>query len=120
MAERVSEVYGGEVPEAMEDLLTLPGVARKTANVVLSNAFEIHAGVVVDTHVKRVAKRLGLTRAQAPEAVERDLMKVLPEEQWHPFSWRLIQHGRARCIARKPDCEECEISDQCPSAFEFS
>jgi endonuclease-3 len=117
MAARLIDDYDGEVPRTMEELTGLPGVARKTANVIQQNAFGVVEGVVVDTHVKRVARRLGLTAATAPEAVERDLMKILPREQWHPFSWRLIQHGRARCDARKPDCEGCEISDECPSAF---
>jgi endonuclease-3 len=120
MAARLVAEHGGEVPRTMAELTKLPGVARKTANVVQQNGFGTVEGVVVDTHVKRVANRLGLTNASAPEAVERDLMQVLPEEQWHPFSWRLIQHGRARCAARKPDCEGCEISDECPSAFQFS
>jgi endonuclease-3 len=119
MAGKVADEHGGEVPRTMEELTALPGVARKTANVVLSNAFGTHVGVVVDTHVKRVSNRLGLTDETTPEKVERDLMEVLPEEQWHPFAWRLIRHGRARCTARSPDCEDCEVSDLCPSAFSF-
>ncbi len=119
MAARLVDEHGGEVPRTMEELTALPGVARKTANVVLSNAFDTHVGVVVDTHVKRVANRLGLTDETAPEKVERDLMEVLPPEAWHPFAWRLILHGRTRCAARKPDCEGCEISSECPSAFRF-
>jgi len=120
MAARLVAEHAGQVPDSMEELTRLPGVARKTANVVLSNAFSKTEGVVVDTHVKRVATRLGLTAAKTPEAIERDLMEVLPREEWHPFSWRLIRHGRARCTARRPDCEACEISDECPSAFTFS
>ncbi len=120
MAARLVAEHAGQVPDSMEELTRLPGVARKTANVVLSNAFSKTEGVVVDTHVKRVATRLGLTAAKTPEAIERDLMQVLPREEWHPFSWRLIRHGRARCTARRPDCEACEISDECPSAFTFS
>ena len=116
MAARLVAEHGGEVPDTMVELTQLPGVARKTANVVLNNAFAKSEGVVVDTHVKRVATRLGLTAARTPEAIERDLMEVLPREEWHPFSWRLIRHGRARCNARRPDCAGCEISDECPSA----
>ncbi len=120
MAARLVAEHDGQVPDSMEELTQLPGVARKTANVVLSNAFSTTEGVVVDTHVKRVATRLGLTAAKGPAAIERDLMEVLPREEWHPFSWRLIRHGRARCSARRPDCEACEISDACPSAFTLS
>ncbi|MGH7539378.1 MAG: endonuclease III, partial [Gemmatimonadota bacterium] len=120
MAARLVEEYGGEVPDRMEDLLTLPGVARKTANVVLSNAFGKHEGVVVDTHVKRVAGRLGLTDETGAEKIERDLMAILPPEQWRPFAWRLILHGRRVCYARKPACEACTLSDLCPSAFRFA
>ena len=116
LATRIAEVYGGKVPSTMEELLTLPGVARKTANVVLSNAFDIHEGIVVDTHVKRVANRLGLTDETDPVKVESDLMKVLPREEWHPFPWRLIRHGRAVCKARKPACDACPIRELCPSA----
>lgn len=119
MAARLEERHDGKVPDTMDELTELPGVARKTANVVLSNAFDKAEGVVVDTHVKRVATRLGLTNATTPEAIERDLMEVLPREEWRPFAWRLIQHGRARCDARRPDCEACELSDECPSAFRF-
>ena len=116
MAARLVGHHDGEVPRTMEELTELPGVARKTANVVLSNAFGIHAGVVVDTHVKRVAWRLGLTPETDAVKVERDLMKVLPPEEWHPGAWRLLLHGRNRCRSRKPDCEGCEISSHCPSA----
>ncbi len=116
LARRVVEAYDGVVPDRMDDLLTLPGVARKTANVVLSNAFGRHEGVVVDTHVKRVAKRLGLTDAENPIKVEEDLMAVLPREQWHPFAWRLILHGRAVCHARRPACPTCPLRELCPSA----
>ena len=119
MARRLADAFDGEVPRTMEELLTLPGVARKTANVVLSNGFEIHVGVVVDTHVKRVAYRLGLTGETQPEKVERDLMKVLPPEEWRPFSWRLILHGRATCTARRPDCDNCILAELCPSAGTF-
>ncbi len=119
LGRRLVEAYGSEVPSNMEDLLTLPGVARKTANVVLSNAFDIHEGVVVDTHVKRVAHRLGLTDAAEPPKVEIDLMKILPRDEWHSFPWRLILHGRTVCRARKPRCTECPIADLCPSFGKF-
>ncbi len=117
MARRLVEEFDGEVPRSMEELLTLPGVARKTANVILSNAFAKHEGVVVDTHVKRVAKRLGLTDNTAPDRIEHDLMEVLPPEQWQPFAWRLILHGRTTCRARTPDCAGCALNALCPSAF---
>lgn len=120
LASRLVEEFEGEVPRTMEDLLTLPGVARKTANVVLSNAFGVHEGVVVDTHVKRVAHRLGLTDETDPVKVERDLMEVLEPDQWHPFAWRLILHGRTYCKARKPDCGACPIREWCPSADAFA
>ena len=116
MAQRVVAEHDGRVPESMEELIALPGVARKTANVVLGNAFGRHEGVVVDTHVKRVAGRLGLTRETDPVRVERDLMEVLEPAEWHAFPWRLILHGRQRCGARKPDCAGCEVRDLCPSA----
>ena len=118
-ARRIVEEHDGRVPDTMEALLELPGVARKTANVVLSNAFDRHVGVVVDTHVKRVANRLGLTDETRPTAVERDLMEVLPPERWRPFAWRLIRHGRATCTARKPACAECGLEHLCPSAHAF-
>lgn len=116
MARRLVERHGGRVPDSMEDLVELPGVARKTANVVLSNAFERDEGIVVDTHVKRVAGRLGLTGQTDPVRVERDLMELLEPEDWHSFPWRLILHGRNRCQARKPDCAGCEVRDLCPAA----
>jgi len=119
MGRTVAEEFGGEVPDTMEELLRLPGVARKTANVVLTNGFGTVEGIVVDTHVKRVSRRLGLTGETAPEKIERDLMKVLPEAEWHPFPWRLILHGRAICDARSPRCSDCLLSDLCPSAFTF-
>jgi endonuclease-3 len=116
MARQVVSEHGGEVPDSMHELVELPGVARKTANVVLSNAFGRNEGVVVDTHVKRVAGRLGLTGETDPVRVERDLMQVLDTDDWHSFPWRMILHGRQRCGARKPDCSACEIRDLCPSA----
>jgi endonuclease III len=116
MARTVVDRFDGRVPATMDELLELPGVARKTANVVLSNAFDRHEGVVVDTHVKRVARRLGFTSETNPVKVERDLMGLLPREEWRPIPWRLILHGRNRCSARKPDCAGCEVRDDCPSA----
>lgn len=116
---RLVAVHSGVVPDTMDELIELPGVARKTANVVLSNAFDKAEGVVVDTHVKRVAARLGLTDETNPVKVERDLMEILPRDQWIPFAFRLILHGRARCNARRPDCAGCELAHLCPSAGSF-
>lgn len=106
--------HGGEVPRTMEELVALAGVGRKTANVVLGNAFGLNVGVVVDTHVGRLAVRLGLTRETAPEKVEQDLMKLVPQAQWAMISHWLIWHGRRRCAARKPDCGRCELRELCP------
>ncbi|WP_072622412.1 endonuclease III [Spirulina major] len=108
--------FNGQVPQRMEDLLTLPGVARKTANVVLAHAFGILQGVTVDTHVKRLSTRLGLTKQTDPVKIERDLMKLIPQPDWENWSIRLIYHGRAVCKARKPDCGHCAIADLCPAA----
>ncbi len=108
--------FGGQVPRTMPELLTLPGVARKTANVVLAHAFGINAGVTVDTHVKRLSRRLGLTEHEDPLRIERDLMQLLPQADWENWSIRLIDHGRAICTARKPLCEQCFLADLCPSA----
>lgn len=113
---KLVERHGGEVPRTMEALIQLDGVGRKTANVVLGNAFDTNVGVVVDTHVGRLSKRLGLTKEENPEKVEQDLMKLVPREQWTLFSHWLIWHGRRRCPARKPDCADCEIKSLCPSA----
>jgi endonuclease-3 len=108
------DFYGGEVPASMEELIRLPGVGRKTANCVLGAAFDI-PGVVVDTHVKRLSLRLGLTRNENPDKIEMDLQKLLPKERWRRFSDLLIYHGRAMCKARKPDHDNCVISAYCPS-----
>jgi endonuclease III len=108
--------FQGLVPKQMEQLLTLPGVARKTANVVLAHAYGINAGVTVDTHVKRLTHRLGLTKETDPVKVERDLMKLLPQPDWENWSIRLIYHGRATCMARSPACDRCELADLCTSA----
>lgn len=107
--------FGGEIPRVMEDLLKLPGVARKTANVVLAHAFGINAGVTVDTHVKRLSKRLGLTKHDDPLKVERDLINLLPQDDWENWSIRLIYHGRATCKARNPNCTNCVLLDLCPT-----
>jgi endonuclease III len=107
--------FGGEVPRTMEELIRLPGAARKTANVVLAHAYGINAGVTVDTHVKRLCARLGLTKHTDPIHVERDLMKLLPRVDWENWSIRLIYHGRAVCDARKPACDRCTLSDLCAS-----
>jgi endonuclease-3 len=115
MARRVVEHHGGEVPQTMEELLTLPGVARKTANVVLGVAFRKAEGVVVDTHVKRLTARLGLTGHKDPETIERDWMELLPRKDWIDVSHLLIWHGRKVCGARKPACDACVLQDRCPS-----
>ena len=108
--------FGGQVPQRMEDLLKLSGVARKTANVVLAHAFGINAGVTVDTHVKRLSQRLGFSKHQDAVRIERDLMKLLPQSDWENWSIRLIYHGREVCKARSPACEVCQLADLCPSA----
>jgi len=111
--------FNGQVPKRMELLLTLPGVARKTANVVLAHAYGINVGVTVDTHVKRLSQRLGLTEHSDPVRIERDLMKLLPQPDWENWSIRLIYHGRAICTARSPKCDRCVLADICPSAGTF-
>ncbi len=115
-AKRVVEEFGGEVPHTMEELLRIPGAARKTANVVLGSWFKIAAGVVVDTHVRRISRRLEFTRNQDPEKIEQDLMKIIPREKWIDYSHQIIHHGRAICIARKPKCAECPLEDLCHAA----
>jgi endonuclease-3 len=116
-AKAVAERFGGEVPHTMDELTSLPGVGRKTANVVLGNAFDINVGIVVDTHVLRLSKRLGLTANTDPIKVEQDLMAVVPRKTWALFSHLLIFHGRRVCFARKPACADCVLNDICPSAF---
>ena len=110
----IVEKHGGKVPQTMEELIQLGGVGRKTANVILGNAFGINAGVVVDTHVMRLSQRLGLTNQKTPEKIERELMALVPQKQWTLFSHWLIWHGRRRCAARKPDCDHCEVRKLCP------
>jgi endonuclease-3 len=109
--------FGGEVPRTMAELITLPGVARKTANIVLYNAYAVIEGIAVDTHVRRVSGRLGVTRENDPDKIEKDLMKQVPRAKWGSLSYLLIEHGRAICAARKPKCEICMLNDICPSAF---
>lgn len=111
------ERFGGNVPTSMDELVTLPGVGRKTANVILSEAFGKNEGIVVDTHVQRLAQRLGFTDNEDPAKIEEDLMKLFPRERWGEVGLILILHGRQTCIARKPKCDVCEVSKLCPSAF---
>src|SRR4029453_17059630 len=113
----LTEQYGGVVPKTMEELLELPGVARKTANVVLGNAFEIKAGVVVDTHVTRLSHRLDFTQQKTAEKIEQDLIPIVPKKDWVIFPHLLISHGRAICKARNPLCGECPVERQCPSSY---
>lgn len=115
-SKKIVEEFGGAMPENMEDLLTLPGVARKTANIVLSSAFKKAEGIAVDTHVKRLSQRLGLSKEKDPSKIERDLMGIVPKEEWIDFNYILVNHGRKICQARKPDCPLCEIKHLCPSA----
>jgi endonuclease-3 len=109
--------FDGQVPQTMAELLQLPGVARKTANVVLAHGFGIIEGVTVDTHVKRLSNRLGLTRNTDPTKIEQDLMKILPQPDWENYAIRIIYHGRAVCKARKPNCAECQLAYLCPAAI---
>jgi len=118
-AAAIVQKFGGKVPNSMEQLRELPGVGRKTANVVLGNAFGINEGIVVDTHVIRLSQRLGLTKHKDPEKIEQDLMKLVPQKYWAIWSHWLIWHGRRRCYARKPDCANCEVFKLCPSGKVF-
>jgi endonuclease-3 len=113
------EKFNSQVPETMEELLELPGVARKTANIVLSNAYGVIEGVAVDTHVRRLSKRLGLTDNKNPDKIERDLMEIVPKAHWKRITDLLIFHGRNICVARKPKCSSCVLNRLCPSAFIF-
>jgi endonuclease-3 len=114
MAAALVERHGGEVPRSMDELVRLPGVGRKTANVVLGNAYGIAEGIVVDTHVKRLSNRLKLTNSQDPDKIERDLMAVVPKRDWTLWPHLLIHHGRAVCLARAPKCDVCSLIDLCP------
>ncbi len=113
------EKYNSKVPRSMEEMLSLPGVARKTANIVLSNAYGIVEGIAVDTHVRRLSFLLGLTKEKDPVKIERDLMEIVPKKHWIDFPLMLILHGRKICIARRPRCEECILNRLCPSAFKI-
>ena len=115
-SEQITNDFSGDVPDNMEQLLLLPGVARKTANVVLGTWFRKPEGIVVDTHVKRISALLGLTEKTDPNQIEKDLMEILPREEWIDYSHRIILHGRTTCRARKPQCAECFLADLCPSA----
>ena len=117
---RIIEVYGGRVPQTMDELLTLGGVARKTANVVMGNAFGIASGVVVDTHVSRLSQRLGLTTQKTPEKIEHDLEQLVTKKDWVVFPHWMIHHGRQVCDARKPKCGECVLADICPSRVDYT
>ncbi len=115
--QRIVEEYGGAVPDTMEDLITLRGVARKTANIVLGNAFGKVEGIAVDTHVRRLANRLGFSAESDPDKIEQDLMLRIPRKRWFDFTYVLIDHGRAICVARKPRCESCPVSPLCPASL---
>ncbi|MGH2589282.1 MAG: endonuclease III [Actinomycetota bacterium] len=114
---RIVEVYDGKVPDTMEDLITLRGVARKTANIVLGNSYGKVEGIAVDTHVKRLANRLGFSEQSDPDKIERDLMRLIPKERWFDFTYVLIDHGRALCVARRPRCEACPVNHLCPASL---
>lgn len=114
---RIVEAYEGRVPDTMEDLITLRGVARKTANIVLGNAYGKVEGIAVDTHVKRVSNRLGFSARSDPDKIEQDLMRLIPKERWFGFTYVLIDHGRAICVARRPRCEECPVNHLCPASL---
>lgn len=118
-AKIIREKFNGKIPKAMEEILTLKGVARKTANVVLGNAYGVVEGIAVDTHVNRLAGRLGLSRTTDPNKIEQDLMKIIPREKWFKITYLLIAHGRKICQAKNPLCNQCILSKICPSAFIF-
>lgn len=118
-ARMIRDRFGGTVPRTMGELLQLPGVARKTANVVLGNAYGLVEGIAVDTHVRRLSQRLGLTRFDDPNKIEQDVTRLLPKREWFKATYLLIEHGRATCQAKKPACSTCQLNDICPSAFSF-
>jgi endonuclease III len=115
--QRIVEAYGGEVPDTIEELITLRGVARKTANIVLGNAYGKVEGIAVDTHVRRLANRLGFSDQADPDKIEQDLMRSIPKRRWFGFTYVLIDHGRAVCVARRPRCEECPVNHLCPASL---
>jgi len=118
-SKKIVEDFGGKVPDNMEDLVTLPGVARKTANIVLSSAFKKAEGIAVDTHVRRLSQRLGLSKEKDPDKIEKDLMEIVPKKYWLDFNYLLVNHGRKICSARKPLCPKCGVKHLCPSAKDF-
>lgn len=118
-AKIVKEKFGGKIPQTMEEILKLPGVARKTANVVLGNAYGVSEGIAVDTHVRRLSQRLELSSKRNPEKIEKDLMALIPKKDWFKTTYLLISHGRAICTAKDPRCDLCPVNDICPSAFKF-
>jgi endonuclease-3 len=118
-AKKIVDDFGGEVPDTMETLITLPGVARKTANIVLSSGYHKAEGIAVDTHVRRLAGRLGLSKEHDPNKIERDLLEIVPRRHWLDFNYMLVNHGRKICQARKPKCPECVVQHLCPSAKSF-
>jgi endonuclease-3 len=115
--DRIVNVYGGEVPDTMEELQTLRGVARKTANIVMGNAFGKVEGIAVDTHVRRLSHRLGFSQQEDPDKIEQDLMRLIPRKRWFSFSYVIIDHGRTICQAKKPRCADCVVNDLCPSSL---
>lgn len=115
----VKEKFGGKLPRTMEEMTTLPGVARKTANIVLGNAYGVVEGIAVDTHVRRLSERLGFSNHNNPEKIEKDLMELFPKKEWFKTTYLLIDHGRAVCTAKDPRCDKCPIAKLCPSAFRF-
>jgi endonuclease-3 len=118
-SKKIVEDFNGVVPDNMEDLITLPGVARKTANIVLSSAYHKAEGIAVDTHVKRLSQRLGLSKEKNPDKIEKDLLNLVPKRDWLDFNYMLVNHGRKICQARKPNCPECVINRLCPSAAQY-
>lgn len=114
--QKITQEFGGQVPDNMTDLITLPGVARKTANIVLSSGYNKAEGIAVDTHVKRLSGRMGLSRNTDPDKIEQDLLKIVPQSAWLDFNYLLVNHGRALCPARKPHCSQCPLSHLCPSS----
>ncbi len=118
-SKKLVEEFNGRVPDTMDELVTLPGVARKTANIVLSSSFRKAEGIAVDTHVKRLSERLGLSKEKDPEKIEKDLMGIVPRKDWIDFNYLLVDHGRATCIARKPLCPGCVIKKMCPAVKKF-
>lgn len=118
-AKMIRERFGGKLPKTMDEMLVLPGVARKTANVVLNEAFSVAVGIAVDTHVRRIARRLGLSTHSDPVKIERDLMNIYPKKEWGKITYLVIEHGRAVCTAKRPRCADCQLNKLCPTAFSF-